>query len=244
VARGRVTLGGGVEGVVDGRRVVVGSAGFVAARATGDATADAAGRLTPVWVAVGGRIVARAGFADPIRPEAARVLSELRERGWRPRLLSGDDPAVTAEVGRILGFAHDDCRGGASPEDKRRAVEEAAREGPVVMVGDGVNDAAAIASASVGIGMRGGAEACLAAADVFLSRPGLDPLLRLLGGSRRTLGVIRRGIGFSLVYNVAGATLAVMGVVDPLIAAILMPASSISVVLASWWGRTFQGELR
>lgn len=242
----RVTLGGGVEGMVDGRLVLVGSPGFVASRATAarPPATEGTARLTPVWVAVDGHVVARAGFADPIRPEAARVLATLRERGWRPRLLSGDDPAVAAEVGRALGFAPEDCRGGATPEDKRRAVEEASRLGPVVMVGDGVNDAAAIASASVGIGMRGGAEACLAAADVFLARPGLDPLLRLLCGSRRTLDVIRRGIAFSLVYNLAGAALAVTGVVDPLIAAILMPASSISVVLASWWGRTFQGDPR
>ena len=80
--------------------------------------------------------------------------------------------------------------------------------------------------------MHGGAEACLAAADVFLARPGLAPLVALVEGARRTMRVIRRNIVFSLVYNLVGATLAMLGVIDPLIAAVLMPMSSLTVVLA------------
>ncbi|HEY9383724.1 MAG TPA: heavy metal translocating P-type ATPase, partial [Gemmatimonadales bacterium] len=109
----------------------------------------------------------------------------------------------------------------------------------VVMVGDGVNDAAAIARATVGVAVRGGAEASLAAADVYLEA-GLAGLLPLLRGAERTLKVIRRNIAFSLLYNLVGATLAVAGVITPLIAAILMPMSSLTVVLASWRSRTFE----
>ena len=94
------------------------------------------------------------------------------------------------------------------------------------MVGDGVNDAAAMARATVGVGVHGGAEASLAVADVYLSRPGLSALDELMEGSERTLRVIRRNIAFSLVYNLAGAALAMGGWINPLIAAILMPASS------------------
>ncbi len=112
------------------------------------------------------------------------------------------------------------------------------------MVGDGVNDAAAIARADVGIGVRGGAEACLAAADVFLARQGLDPLVALFAGARRTLAVIRRNIAFSILYNVAGASLAITGHMHPLLAAVLMPASSLTVVLASWRSRTFEEGAR
>jgi len=87
--------------------------------------------------------------------------------------------------------------------------------------------------------VHGGAEACLAAADVFLARPGPAAIVALTEGARRTLGVIRRNVLFSLAYNAAAAALALAGLIDPLLAAILMPASSITVVVASWLGRTF-----
>jgi Cu2+-exporting ATPase len=142
-------------------------------------------------------------------------------------------------VGEGLGFGREALQGGASPEDKLAVIERWAGQGPVVMVGDGVNDAAAIARASVGIGVRGGAEASLAAADVYLVRSGLRPLVDLIEGAERTLRVIRRNIAFSLAYNIIGAGLAMTGVINPLIAAIMMPASSLTVVLASWRSRTF-----
>jgi Cu2+-exporting ATPase len=234
--------GGGVEGRVGGHRVAVGSPGFISARLGGPAPADLAREdLTPVWVMVDGRLVGRAGFGDPIRPEAPRVLAGLRARGMRLRLLSGDDPSVVSAVGARTGFVPADCRGGASPEEKLATVEAAVRRETVVMVGDGVNDAAAIARATVGIAVRGGAEASLAAADVYLAA-GLPALTPLVDGATRTLRVIRRNIGFSLMYNLAGAVLAVTGVINPLIAAIMMPVSSLTVVLASWQSRTFEGE--
>ena len=130
-------------------------------------------------------------------------------------------------------------QGGADPELKAELVREAAASGRVVMVGDGVNDAAALAAATVGVGVHGGAEATLAAADVFLGEPGLEPLVRLLDGSRRTLGVIRRNLVFSLTYNVVAVALAMLGLMNPLVAAVLMPASSITVVVSSYRARTF-----
>jgi Cu2+-exporting ATPase len=144
-----------------------------------------------------------------------------------------------------LGLDADACVGGASPETKLAVVEAAkrdARGAPVVMVGDGVNDAAAIAAADVGVGVHGGAEACLATADVYLTTPGLASLVRLTEGAGRTLRVIRRNVAFSILYNLVGATLAVIGVLDPLIAAILMPISSLTVVIASWRSTTFRED--
>jgi len=82
----------------------------------------------------------------------------------------------------------------------------------------------------------------MSAADVYLSRPGLNSLQALVKGARRTFGIIRRNMAFSLVYNVVGATLAMAGLLHPLIAALMMPASSLTVVLSSWWGKTFEEE--
>lgn len=233
-------VGGGIEGVVGGCRVVVGSPAFVEARAWYSAPLAApAPHLTPVLIAVDGRILAAAGFGDPIRADARSAIDALRGRGWRVGILSGDHPQVVASVGETLGLPRESCVGGAVPEEKLRVVEAARRDGTVVMVGDGVNDAAAIAAASVGVGVHGGAEACLATADVYLARPGLAPLVELTEGATRTMRVIRRNIAFSIVYNVIGATLAITGTINPLIAAILMPASSLTVVLASWVSTTF-----
>ena len=246
------TAGGGLEGIVEGRRVVVGSPAFVADRAskTGGVPAapiPAAGpgpEGTPVAVAVDGAVVGRALFGDAVRGDARASLAWLRARGYDPHLLSGDDPAIVASVGASLAIPADHCRGGAIPEEKLRVVEEAERRGSVIMVGDGVNDAAAIARATVGVGVSGGAEACLASADVYLSRPGLASLVALVEGSQRTLAVIRRNIVFSVAYNLAGAALAMTGLINPLLAAVLMPASSMTVVLASWKSRTFTSDRR
>ncbi|HTK52402.1 MAG TPA: heavy metal translocating P-type ATPase [Gemmatimonadaceae bacterium] len=235
--------GGGVEGLVDGRRVIVGSPAFVRMRAaSGPEVRDPPRHLTPVLVAVDAAIVASAGFGDPVRADARRAIDALRERGWTVGILSGDHPEVVASVGETLGLSREACVGGAAPEEKLRVVDQSGRGGTVVMVGDGVNDAAAMAAASVGVGVHGGAEACLSTADVYLARPGLEPLVTLTEGAARTIRVIRRNIAFSLAYNVIGATLAVTGVITPLIAAVLMPASSLTVVLASWLSDTFPSE--
>jgi Cu2+-exporting ATPase len=167
-------------------------------------------------------------------------VAKLREQGWTVDILSGDAPGVAAAVGRALDLPRESCTGGASPEVKRETVERAATSETVVMVGDGINDAAAIAAASVGIGVHGGAEACLTTADIYLTTPGLTPIVDLVTGARRAMRVIRRNIAFSIVYNAVGAGLAMSGHLTPLVAAILMPASSLTVVYASWRGRAFR----
>jgi len=241
------TVGGGIEGTVAGHRVVAGAPTFVAARIGAEEHAPdvrieafAEEGLTPVWIAVDGALVARAGFGDPLRDDARDSIDRLRALGWRVALLSGDHPAVVRSAAQRLGVDLADAIGGASPEEKLRRVEEARTRGTVVMVGDGVNDAAAIAAATVGVGVHGGAEASMSAADVYLSRPGLGPLVELVEGAHRTMLVIRNNLIFSVAYNILGATLALMGVLDPLIAAVLMPMSSLSVVFSSWRGRTFE----
>jgi Cu2+-exporting ATPase len=235
--------GAGVDGFVNGRHVVAGSPGFVAAITGSIAPLDEEPLAnTPVLVAVDGELVAEARVGDPLRDDARMAVDALRDAGWRVGMLSGDAQDVVSDVARKLGIAPAECAGGASPEEKLERVLRARARGPVVMVGDGVNDAAAMAAATVSVGVHGGAEACLQSADVYLSRPGLTPLVELMHGSRRTMRVIRRNIVFSLVYNAIGAGLAMAGVLTPLVAAVLMPASSLTVVIASWRSRTFAGS--
>jgi Cu2+-exporting ATPase len=171
----------------------------------------------------------------------------FRARGWQVRLLSGDDPAVVGAVARQLGLDPAEARGGAAPEQKLAEVSDhlarrAPGTGPVVMVGDGVNDAAALSAADVGVAVHGGAEASHAAADIYLSRPGLGPILELAGGARRTMTAIRRCTLVSLVYNTAAATLAVTGMVSPIVAAVIMPLSSFTVLAMVYRNRAFRAQ--
>jgi len=243
------TLGGGLEGCVDGRGVRVGSAAFVRGPADGiDAALLAAEQaaldqaLTPIWVAVNGRCVAVAAVGDPLRGDVPAALDALRRLGWQPRILSGDHPAVVAAIARQLGIQPADARGGVSPEEKARYVRELMTGGAVLMVGDGVNDAAALSAATVGIAVHGGAEASLAAAQVYLARPGLMPIVELIRAARATLRVIYRCLAASLVYNCVAAALTIAGLISPLIAAILMPISSFTVLTLAYAARTFGGR--
>ncbi|HEX6852534.1 MAG TPA: heavy metal translocating P-type ATPase metal-binding domain-containing protein [Candidatus Polarisedimenticolaceae bacterium] len=240
------TRGGGIEGRVAGRKVLAGSIAFVRARGVVPDPATAArlagwardGR-TPVVVALDGRVAAAAALGDRPREGTEAALARIRALGFRTGLLSGDHPDVAASVARRLGFEGDDVRAGATPEDKLEIVRAGAKEGPVFMVGDGVNDAAALAAATVGIAVHGGAEAALEAADVYVNRAGLGPVVEVLEGSRRAMAVVRRNLAFSFAYNALGVVLAMAGWINPLVAAVLMPLSSITVIVSSYRARMF-----
>ncbi|MEM9692370.1 MAG: heavy metal translocating P-type ATPase, partial [Myxococcota bacterium] len=191
--------------------------------------ATSARGLTPVMVSREGQVVAVIALGDQLRDDAAASVARLKSWGHETAILSGDDPDAVASVAKTLGV--DSARGGASPEEKLAAVSASTSGGrPVVMVGDGVNDAAALSAASVGVAVHGGAEASLAAADVFITEAGVAPVLDLVAGARRVLRVVRTNLAFSLVYNVVTVSLAAAGVIGPLGAAALMPLSSLTVV--------------
>nr|MDQ2645971.1 HAD-IC family P-type ATPase [Myxococcota bacterium] len=189
----------------------------------------ARGGATPVLVAEDGRVAGLAAFGDPLRPEVAECLAELVLLGNSASVLSGDHPRVVERVCGSLPVLEQ--RGGVSPEQKLDHVKALrARGESVVMVGDGVNDAAAMSAATVGFAVHGGAEASLLAASVFATKPGVLPVLEAVRGARKTLSAIRRGLGFSLAYNALGIGLAMGGVLSPLWAAVMMPLSSLTVL--------------
>lgn len=229
--------GMGISGTVADHHVVVGTRGLLDQFGIeiGKADDDAAFKalregLSPVFIGVDGRCVAVAALGDPLRPDAPAAIRRLCRLGWDVRILSGDHPELVLAVGKELHLDPAFCRGAVSPEDKLALVRELAESAPVVMVGDGVNDAGALAAATVGIAVRGGAEASLAAADVSLTREGLTPVLELLDGASAVMRTIRMTIAASLAYNVVAAALSIAGLISPLLAAIIMPASSLTVL--------------
>jgi Cu2+-exporting ATPase len=184
--------------------------------------------LTPVYVVLDGELSAVAAVGDQVREEAPAVIRSLERRGWTCRILSGDDERAVAHVAHACGVKA--WQGAASPEQKMTIVKDAATRGNTVMVGDGVNDAGALAASHVGVSVHGGAEASLAAADVYLAKPGLAPLFTLVDGCGRTLRVIRWTLAASSVYNVAAAAVAMSGHMHPIVAALVMPLSSLTAV--------------
>ncbi len=206
---------------------------------------DAAERGETV-IAVASRYRAMAvSLTDPVRDSSLPLTQTLHDRGIRVILCSGDDERTTRMVGTSLGLAESDALGRYSPEDKQRLVDGLKEAGhAVAMVGDGVNDTGALKAADVGIAVASASAASRVAADAYTTRPGLEAVVELIRESRGVLRVIRRNLGFSLFYNVAGGTAALLGIVTPLFAAVAMPISSFVVVLSSIRQRTFRDPAR
>jgi len=234
----RVIPGAGIEGIVNGESFVIGSEGFVADRSSfispliaRAAREDAAAGLTLAWVARGRKVVAIYSLGDRLRSDSATALSDLRNIGMNLEILSGDQPQSVRNAAEQLNV--NVWRGRAMPEDKVKRVEELlAADKKVAMVGDGVNDAAALSLATVGISAAGSAEVARDAADVFVSETrGVSAIAESFKLSRRAMRVIRANLAVAVAYNLVGATLAMSGLVGPLAAAILMPVSSLTVLL-------------
>jgi Cu2+-exporting ATPase len=229
--------GRGIEGTVDGIHVQIGSERFFTESGITLPTwaRDLAQRIaaraeSPVFVAADGHVEAIVSVGDPIRPEAASTIARLRASGWHLAMASGDHPAVAAAVGEAVGLNAREIEGGCTPEMKLAFVRSGRLRGPVVMVGDGVNDLAAMAAADVGVAVRNGAQSALHVADACLAAGGLLPLLRLVEGSARTMTAIRVNLAISVGYNAFGGVIAFFGLVNPLVCAILMPVSSLTVM--------------
>ncbi|MFC5891161.1 heavy metal translocating P-type ATPase, partial [Kitasatospora aburaviensis] len=228
----------GVQGLVDGHRVVVGRAGLLAdlsqplppALAEAKRAAEAAGRTA---VAVGWDGAARAvlEIADAVKPTSAEAIAELRALGLTPMLLTGDNAAVAAAVAAEVGIAPEHVIAEVLPEQKVDAVRRLQTEGRIVaMVGDGVNDAAALAQADLGLAMGTGTDAAIEAGDLTLVRGDLRAAADAIRLSRRTLATIKGNLFWAFGYNVAALPLAAAGLLNPMIAGATMAFSSVFVV--------------
>jgi Cu2+-exporting ATPase len=221
---------GGVSATYRGERILVGSSAFLKKQGITFGNEVASVR-TCVSVAADGKVVARIALEDRVRADAAAAVKSLTKMDWSVSMLSGDLEPVASRVGREFGITSDHVHGQTSPEEKLAWIRAQQAQGrAVVMIGDGVNDAASLAAADVGVGVRGGAEATLAAADVYIATPGVMPLVDLIRTARRTMQIVRRNFAITLFYNVVAGALAITGVMNPLIAAIIMPLSGLTTI--------------
>jgi len=237
----------GVSGVVDGHAVLVGRAGWLqldrdlpvpaplAARA---AEAEAAGQ-TAVFAGWDGQVRGVLVVADTIKPTSAEAVRRLRGMGLRPVLLTGDNERAARAVGAAVGI--DEVIAGVRPAGKVDAVRHLQDAGRVVaMAGDGVNDAAALAQADLGLAMGTGTDAAIQASDLTLIRGDLLAVPDAILLSRRTLATIKGNLAWAFGYNTAAIPLAALGFLNPLIAAAAMAFSSVFVVTNSLRLRRFR----
>ncbi|WP_405959694.1 heavy metal translocating P-type ATPase [Streptomyces sp. NBC_00024] len=238
----------GVQGIVDGHAVLVGRERLLADWAMGlpadlrraKDEAEASGR-TAIAVAWDGEARALLEVADAVKETSAEAITRLRALGLTPILLTGDNRAVAESVAREVGIAPEDVIAEVLPQDKVDVVKRLQDEGrSVAMVGDGVNDAAALAQADLGLAMGTGTDAAIEAGDLTLVRGDLRAAADAIRLARRTLGTIRSNLFWAFAYNVAALPLAAAGLLNPMIAGAAMAFSSVFVVGNSLRLRSFR----
>lgn len=217
------TPGVGVSALVDGRRVSVGRS----------SQWDGTG-FTVVEATVDDRVVSHLWVSDSVKPNASAIVAELHTLDVRPMIVSGDAPGAVRHVAAMVGIDETKIRSAVLPTDKLSIVHELQATGATVaMVGDGVNDAAALVAADLGVAMGTGTDAAMEAGDLTIIDGDLAKVPRALALSRRTLGIIRANLFWAFAYNVAALPLAVAGLMNPVIAGLAMALSSVFVVTNS-----------
>ncbi|TFD66436.1 heavy metal translocating P-type ATPase [Cryobacterium ruanii] len=236
----------GVQATVDGREVLVGRPSWLVERGfvvpiemqAVLGTAEALGR-TAVMAAWEGQVRGVLTVADTVKPTSAAAIARFRTLGLTPLLVTGDNLAVAQSVAAVCGIS--DVTAGVLPADKARIIARLQAEGHVVaMVGDGVNDAVALATADLGIAMGSGTDVAIEASDLTLMRSDLLAAADAIRLSRRTLTTIKANLFWAFAYNVAAIPLAMAGLLNPLIAGAAMALSSVFVVTNSLRLRGFR----
>ena len=231
--------GRGVRCVVDGRPVLVGAPALLEEEGL-DLEPFAALRQemagqgqTVSAVAEGGRVIGLIGLADSLRPEAEQVVAQIKGMGIEVAMVTGDNEQTAQAVARRVGIER--VHAGVTPDRKEETVAQELERtgGVVVMVGDGINDAPALARATVGIAIGTGADVAMQAGQVTLTGSDLSGVVRALRLGKITLRHVKQNLGFAFGYNVAAVPLAALGYLSPAIAAGAMAASSVSVVTNS-----------
>ncbi len=237
--------GRGVRATIGGRALLVGSrrlmdeAGLLSPEAETRARAMASGGRTVVWVAEspsdgGGRVLGLMALVDPIKAGAADAVAALRARGLRPLLLTGDSLSAATAVAERLGLSAEAVRAEVLPADKAAVIEALKAEGrTVAMVGDGLNDAPALAAADVGVAMGSGTDVAMETAGLTLMRGDPRLIVTAIDLARATHARIRLNLGWAFAYNVAAVPVAAAGLLSPAIAGAAMAFSSVSVVTSS-----------
>ena len=241
----------GVAGAVDGHRVVVGRRNWLESQwgtevspelAERAARAEAAGH-TAVFAAWDGKVRGVLVIADTIKPSSAEAITRLRGMGLHPVLLTGDNDRAARAVAGVMGIG--EVMSGALSAGKVEAIKRLQQSGHVVaMAGDGVNDAAALAQADLGLAMGTGTDATIEASDLTLVRGDLLAVPEAIELSRRTLATIKGNLFWAFGYNIAAIPLAALGFLNPLIAGAAMAFSSLFVVTNSLRLRRFQPTIR
>ncbi|MEZ5786719.1 MAG: heavy metal translocating P-type ATPase [Xanthobacteraceae bacterium] len=238
-------VGRGITGTVEGHKVAIGNRELMQELGVGLVEVERAlagieeAARTGVVVAIDGRAYGVLGIADPVRPEAAEAIALLLAQGVQPEMLTGDIAAVAGAVAEKLGI--ENFQASVKPGDKTAAVSALRSEGRhVAMVGDGINDAPALAAADVGFAIGTGADVAVEAAGVTLMRADPRLVAAAIDIARRTVRKIRQNLFWAFFYNVVGIPLAAAGFLTPTLAGAAMALSSVSVVVNSLWLRRWR----
>jgi Cu+-exporting ATPase len=232
--------GKGIQATVDGSDVLVGNRALLEGEGVDPTPADdAMERLeregkTAMLVAVDGRVVGVVADADTVKESAKRAVGELRERGLAVHMITGDNERTARAVAEAVGVDPENVRASVLPDEKADAVDEIQQSGAeAMMVGDGVNDAPALAAAHVGVAIGSGTDVAIEAADVTLMRDDPSDVVKAVRVGEGTLAKIKQNLFWALGYNTAMIPLASLGLLQPVLAAVAMAISSVSVLTNS-----------